>query len=526
MAQKLLNSRLQLKHDTAVNWSTSTLVLMAGEFAFETDTGKFKIGDGSKTFPQLGYATLTPDEISSALSTNSVQSVSLSSGTNNGTLKLTVDGTDTDNIAVTGLGSAAFTPTTDYATADQGALATNAVRTVATGTTNGTISVKTGAADAVEVPVAGLGSAAFTETSAYATAAQGGKADTAVQAVEITSGTNNGTIKLTVDGTDTDNISVTGLGSAAFTESSAYATAAQGAKADTAMQPNADIVMTGSLTLAGNPSTDNMAANKKYVDDQISSSIAASDAMVFRGTLGTGGTVAALPTEDVVQGDTYKVISDISVGADVSSTGAAVSAKPGDLVVSLDGTKWIVVPSGDEIVTTVAISANPNVDSTARSGSVTLGDAAQHTVATSIAAADTSVNLPTAAAVASFVEGKNYVTTDEFVTNTPNSSTKFYLTGTTSATESTAHQIFDTNVYVDAAAGKLVATEFHGALKGNADTATTLETARTIALSGAVTGTATSFDGSANIIIDTTAINTDYITNGTNEVVWDCGGAA
>ena len=44
-----------------------------------------------------------------------VASVSLAGGTNNGTLKLTVNGTATDNIAVTGLGSAAYTASTAYA---------------------------------------------------------------------------------------------------------------------------------------------------------------------------------------------------------------------------------------------------------------------------------------------------------------------------------------------------------------------------------------------------------------------------
>lgn len=45
------------------------------------------------------------------------QSVKLESGTNNGTLKLTVNGTSTDNIAVTNLGSAAFTAASNYAAA-------------------------------------------------------------------------------------------------------------------------------------------------------------------------------------------------------------------------------------------------------------------------------------------------------------------------------------------------------------------------------------------------------------------------
>lgn len=46
-----------------------------------------------------------------------------------------------------------------------------------------------------------------------------------------------------------------------------------------------------------------------------------------------------------------------------------------------------------------------------------------------------------------------------------------------------------------------------GTLLVNAPTATVLQTARTIAISGAVTGTATSFNGSANITISATALN-------------------
>lgn len=48
---------------------------------------------------------------------------------------------------------------------------------------------------------------------------------TAHQTITLASGTNNGTLKLTVGGTTTDNIAVKGLGSAAYTDSSAYAAA-------------------------------------------------------------------------------------------------------------------------------------------------------------------------------------------------------------------------------------------------------------------------------------------------------------
>ena len=50
-----------------------------------------------------------------------------------------------------------------------------------------------------------------------------------------------------------------------------------------------------------------------------------------------------------------------------------------------------------------------------------------------------------------------------------------------------------------------------GSCTGNAATATKLATARTIALSGAATGTATSFDGSGNITIPVTALASSAI---------------
>lgn len=61
----------------------------------------------------------------------------------------------------------------------------------------------------------------------------------------------------------------------------------------------------------------------------------------------------------------------------------------------------------------------------------------------------------------------------------------------------------------------VTANTFYGQLSGNAATATTLQTARTIAISGAVTGTATSFNGGANITIAATALNASNLSAGT-----------
>lgn len=57
MATQVLT--LQQKRATANKWTTSygSTVLLAGEIGFETDTFKFKIGDGVKTWVALPYAT-------------------------------------------------------------------------------------------------------------------------------------------------------------------------------------------------------------------------------------------------------------------------------------------------------------------------------------------------------------------------------------------------------------------------------------------------------------------------------------
>lgn len=62
-------------------------------------------------------------------------------------------------------------------------------------------------------------------------------------------------------------------------------------------------------------------------------------------------------------------------------------------------------------------------------------------------------------------------TSDTKVKNTLDTTTKAYVTGTTSSTTNTGSQIFDTNVYLDTTEGQLVATTFKGSLEGNATSA-------------------------------------------------------
>jgi hypothetical protein len=49
-------TQIQLRRDTAANWTSTNPTLASGEMGFETDTGLFKIGTGATAWTSLSYA--------------------------------------------------------------------------------------------------------------------------------------------------------------------------------------------------------------------------------------------------------------------------------------------------------------------------------------------------------------------------------------------------------------------------------------------------------------------------------------
>jgi hypothetical protein len=47
---------IQVRRDTAANWTSTNPTLAAGEIGFETNTNKFKFGTGSTAWNSLPYA--------------------------------------------------------------------------------------------------------------------------------------------------------------------------------------------------------------------------------------------------------------------------------------------------------------------------------------------------------------------------------------------------------------------------------------------------------------------------------------
>lgn len=58
MAEKTLNTRQKQKYDTSTNWTTNNPILLAGELGFESDTNKFKIGNGTSSWNDLSYVSV------------------------------------------------------------------------------------------------------------------------------------------------------------------------------------------------------------------------------------------------------------------------------------------------------------------------------------------------------------------------------------------------------------------------------------------------------------------------------------
>lgn len=302
MATKTLKTRIKLKHDSFKNWSApdNQHRLLKGEIACATIDAAdpenkklppvmFKVGDGEHTFNELTWASALAADVYDWAKAASKPSYT---HTEVGADKSGAAATAESNAkAYTDQKIAEIPPAAEYTlesgTADGSlVLKKNNVAVgndaVVKGWANLLAKAQKGIDDAAEAKAAAnakytlpAGGIPKTDLSTEVQTALD-NANSAVQSVALASGTNNGTVKLTVDGTATDNIAVTGLKSAAYRESTEFATAAQGTKADNAM-PKSGGTATGDINfVAGHtavlgraPVEDMEAATKQYVDTEI-----------------------------------------------------------------------------------------------------------------------------------------------------------------------------------------------------------------------------------------------------------------
>jgi hypothetical protein len=178
-------TQIQIRRGTAAQWTSANPTLASGEFGYETDTGKFKLGDGSTAWNSLGYkasGTVTSITAGTGLSGGSI--------TTSGTIAIdtatTVDVSTAQTLTnktltapVINLSLNAQTGTTyTFVLADNGKLVTasNASAQTYTIPTNASVAYATGAQinliaiGAGQVTVQGAGGVTVASTGATATA--------------------------------------------------------------------------------------------------------------------------------------------------------------------------------------------------------------------------------------------------------------------------------------------------------------------------------------------------------------------
>lgn len=215
----------------------------------------------------------------------------------------------------------------------------------------------------------------------------------------VATGDSNGQVKI-----DGQNVSVAGLGSAAYTDSTAYTeaahatdtsnphgvTAAQVGLGNVTNESKAtmftDAALTGTPTAPTASAGDNSTqiATTAYVDAAVGALLGASDAMIFKGTLGaTTGTTASLPASHKA-GDTYKVVD--------AGTYAGVVCEVGDLVVCItngsaaNDAHWTVIQTNiDGAVTGPASSVADHIAVFSGTTGKVVADSG-YTIATSVPA--------------------------------------------------------------------------------------------------------------------------------------------
>lgn len=263
MADKIISTRIKLRYDSYENWQASTLPLLRGEIAICEVPGETS-ADGVVSPPSIMFKVGTSDE------TKTFKDLPWTYARSS------------DNYAWS------KAPTKPTYTA-------NEIQDLSTFINNAIKDTDT----QYKIDISGRTVTLYSKNKDEADTAYKAASSVTIPASTLVEGETNGTVKF-----NDAEVKVHGLGSAAYTESSAYATAAQGTLAENAM-PKAGGTFTGAVNGIA-PTDDANLTTKAYVDAQIRAN--AASVFKFKGTVATVGN---LPTASAdIEGNVYHVTAD------------------------------------------------------------------------------------------------------------------------------------------------------------------------------------------------------------------------
>ena len=416
--------RISQIHKTTAEWTECQEVLKVGEIGYDSDLKKFKFGDGVNTFDDLPWAAMTPDEINLLVTTH----------TNNfnnphKVTKAQVGLDKVENKSVSEiLTDAALTGTPTAPTAAPG---TNTTQIATTQFVTNAISSGIAAADAMVFKgTLGTGGTVETLPTTYATgwtyrvieagtfAGQQCEIGDLVIALTSRSGADNQDADWTVAQTNIDgaiteinasaSVSVTGTGS-----SRTIALPVSGVTAGT--YRNVTVNDKGIVT-GGNNNTATIAeggTNNTTFDENT--------VVVFDGTKLSSSTIST---------EKLGYLSDVTSNIQAQLNGKAASTHTHNYAAS-------ATPGGaaNSVANELTIQANGTAFKTFDGSAAAL---------VNIKAGQNITITPKAEENAIEIQSSF---TDTNVTNTLDAASKFYVTGTTSATTGTGTQVFNTSIY-------------------------------------------------------------------------------
>lgn len=338
MTEIIKQAIIILRNDTSTNWSANNPVLKMGEVGVETDTHFSKTGDGTSHWNDLQYniipgATSTDagsvttgaqtfagaKTFSGGVIGNVTGNVSGSSGSCTGNAATATTASKTDNSLTLKINSGTTEGTNKY-TFDGSAAKTvdiTAGSNVTLTATSGNLSISS------------------TDTNTTYTLSQDGSDG---HKITLTPSTGSATtITIPDNDTITAIASTTGSGNAVTSISASNGQLTVNKETSFAVLDSPAFTGTPTAPTANVGTNTTQLATTAFVKAEINEVLSAADAMVFKGTLGTGGTISTLPTTGYKVGWTYRVIT--------AGTYASKVCEIGDMIVCI---KKYVSPGSDD----------------------------------------------------------------------------------------------------------------------------------------------------------------------------------